>query len=231
MADESRIPGGKVGKTAEEVEAKVDDETGGSGAEMEACETIMSGKKEETPPGGKAPVITESATIWQSGESLGCVLGCVGVGGRNGPVITVGAGIGVRKECLGSEVPWAVWLSGFDLMSLGCGLTVTLGFSMLIVEEENGRGGGAGLCVGVCRERSALSSKRPSESDLSVDESETDCSCGRAGSSIVPFALILWGVSVFSDAGCGGSTRYQKRRTLSNPSRSPIRGLYQARRA
>jgi hypothetical protein len=66
--DESRIPGEKVGKTAEDVqavdEAKLEDGTEGSGAEMRVCETIVPGKKEETPPGGKAPVIAESATIW-----------------------------------------------------------------------------------------------------------------------------------------------------------------------
>lgn len=130
-------------------------------------------------------------------------------------------------------MPCAVWLSGFVLMSEYCGLTVALGFSTLIVEDGRGGDGGADLCVGVCSlERSALSSRTwTSGLGSSVDESETDCGCGRAASLIVPFASIFRGVTVFSDGGCGGSMRYQKRRTLSNPSRPPIRGLCQARSA
>jgi hypothetical protein len=86
------MPGEKVGKTAADVqvvdEAKLDDETEGSGAEMRACETVVPGKKEGTPPGGKVPVIAESATIWQSGGSLCCV------GGANGAIVGWNAGIG-----------------------------------------------------------------------------------------------------------------------------------------
>jgi hypothetical protein len=91
--DESKIPCEKVGKTAEDVQAvddaKLEDGTEGSGAEMRVCETVIPGKKEETPPGGEGPVIAESVTIWQSGGSLCCV------GGANGPIIGWGAGVGV----------------------------------------------------------------------------------------------------------------------------------------
>lgn len=140
------MPGEKVGKTAAEVQAvdgtKVEDETG-SGAEMRVCGAVVPGKKEETPPGGIAPVIAESATIWQSEGSPGS-------GGANGPIVAMGAGIGVRARYMGGEVPFVVWLSGFELMCLDCGLTVTAGFLALIVEEGGEGDGGANLCVVMC---------------------------------------------------------------------------------
>ena len=228
VTDGSRITGEKVGKTALEVhavdEAKVEDEIVGSGVEKRVGETVALGKKEETAPGGNSPVTAESSIIWSSGGWLGCV------GMANGLVVAVGAGIEeLRTVCLDDEVPGDVSLSGLDLMSLASELAISLGSLTLIVEGGGTEGGEADLCVGMCDgERSALSSKGSSGPKSLVDKSETDCSCGRAGSSIVPFALIFWALSGFSHPDCG-SMRYQKRRTHSNPSGPPILGLCQAR--